>query len=148
MRAPRTERNKYVAAVRELPSRKFLLLGLRTPKAFANRRAPLQDARGYNASTLQRFNGILCYFFTQCCRILIFSSRARAFPVWCLLERLRVYDYGPHYSRTNSQRVAKDPDPRVCGRISIRTNRGDRYLAERFRALPKDGDTPMFQKML
>lgn len=36
----------------------------------------------------------------------------------------------------------------VCGRVPIRTNRDDRYLSEKFQALPKQGYTVMFQKML
>ena len=35
-----------------------------------------------------------------------------------------------------------------CGRIPIRTNRDDRYLSEKFQALPTDGYTAMFEKML
>ena len=38
--------------------------------------------------------------------------------------------------------------PSVCGRIPIRTNRDDRYLSESFQALPQDGYTTMFQRML
>lgn len=39
-------------------------------------------------------------------------------------------------------------DPSVCGRIPIRTNRDDRYLGEPFQALPKNGYTAMFQRMI
>ncbi len=39
-------------------------------------------------------------------------------------------------------------EPSVCGRIPIRTNRDDRYLSEKFQALPKDGYTAMFKRML
>jgi UDP-galactopyranose mutase len=53
-----------------------------------------------------------------------------------------------NYTRKQWQRDAKDLDPSVCGRIPIRTNRDDRYLSERFQALPKNGYTAMFQKML
>ena len=53
-----------------------------------------------------------------------------------------------NYTRKQWQRDAKDLNPSVCGRIPIRTNRDDRYLSERFQALPKDGYTPMFQRML
>ncbi len=53
-----------------------------------------------------------------------------------------------NYTRKQWQRDAKDLDASVCGRIPIRTNRDDRYLSERFQALPKDGYTPMFEKML
>lgn len=53
-----------------------------------------------------------------------------------------------NYTRKQWQRDAKDLDPSVCGRIPIRTNRDDRYLSERFQALPKPGYTAMFEKML
>ncbi len=53
-----------------------------------------------------------------------------------------------NYTRKQWQRDAKELDPSVCGRIPIRTNRDDRYLSEKFQALPKNGYTPMFQKML
>ena len=42
----------------------------------------------------------------------------------------------------------RDLDASVCGRIPIRTNRDDRYLKEDFQALPKDGYTAMFEKMV
>jgi UDP-galactopyranose mutase len=42
----------------------------------------------------------------------------------------------------------RDLDASVCGRIPIRTNRDDRYLAEEFQALPKAGYTAMFERML
>ena len=53
-----------------------------------------------------------------------------------------------NYTRKQWQRDAKQLDPSVCGRIPIRTNRDDRYLSEKFQALPKNGYTAMFQKML
>ncbi len=53
-----------------------------------------------------------------------------------------------NYTRKQWQRDAKDLDTSVCGRIPIRTNRDDRYLSERFQALPKAGYAAMFEKML
>ena len=53
-----------------------------------------------------------------------------------------------NYTRKQWQRDAKDLDASVCGRIPIRTNRDDRYLSEKFQALPKNGYTAMFHKML
>jgi UDP-galactopyranose mutase len=53
-----------------------------------------------------------------------------------------------NYTRKQWQRGAKQLDPSVCGRIPIRTNRDDRYLSEKFQALPKNGYTSMFQKIL
>jgi UDP-galactopyranose mutase len=53
-----------------------------------------------------------------------------------------------NYTRKQWQRDAKDLDPSVCGRIPIRTNRDDRYLSEKFQALPKNGYTAMFRKIL
>jgi UDP-galactopyranose mutase len=45
-------------------------------------------------------------------------------------------------------RHPRDLDPSVCARIPIRTNRDDRYLRESFQALPKDGYTAMFGRMV
>ena len=45
-------------------------------------------------------------------------------------------------------RDPKDLDASVCGRIPVRTNRDDRYFSERFQALPPEGYTAMFQRML
>jgi UDP-galactopyranose mutase len=53
-----------------------------------------------------------------------------------------------NYTRKQWRRDPRDLDPSVCGRIPIRTNRDDRFLDEKFQALPADGYTPMFQKML
>jgi UDP-galactopyranose mutase len=53
-----------------------------------------------------------------------------------------------NYTRKQWQRDAKSLDPNVCNRIPIRTNRDDRYLSEPFQALPKNGYTLMFRKML
>ncbi len=38
--------------------------------------------------------------------------------------------------------------PSVCGRIPVRTNNDDRYFADKFQFMPKDGYTKMFEKML
>jgi UDP-galactopyranose mutase len=53
-----------------------------------------------------------------------------------------------NYTRKQWHRDAKDLDPSVCGRIPIRTSRDNRYLSERFQALPHPGYTAMFEKML
>ena len=53
-----------------------------------------------------------------------------------------------NYTRKQWHRDAKDLDASVCGRIPIRTNRDDRYLAEKFQALPKEGYTAMFERIL
>jgi len=42
----------------------------------------------------------------------------------------------------------RELDASVCGRIPIRTNRDDRYLKENFQALPAEGYSRMFQRML
>lgn len=42
----------------------------------------------------------------------------------------------------------RELDPSVCGRIPIRTNRDDRYLAEKFQALPKHGYTALLENIL
>lgn len=61
----------------------------------------------------------------------------------------RLYEmFFKNYTRKQWRRDPKDLDPSVCGRIPIRTNRDDRYLSEKFQALPKDGYTAMFRRML
>ncbi|MDL5046231.1 UDP-galactopyranose mutase, partial [Oscillatoria amoena NRMC-F 0135] len=52
------------------------------------------------------------------------------------------------YTRKFWRRDPRDLDASVCGRVPIRTNRDDRYLSEEFQALPKDGYTEMFKRML
>jgi UDP-galactopyranose mutase len=53
-----------------------------------------------------------------------------------------------NYTRKQWRRDPRELDPSVCGRIPIRTNRDDRYLNERFQALPAHGYTRMFERML
>jgi len=53
-----------------------------------------------------------------------------------------------NYTRKQWRRDPRELDASVCGRIPIRLNRDDRYLSEKFQALPKDGYTAMFRKML
>jgi UDP-galactopyranose mutase len=61
----------------------------------------------------------------------------------------KLYDmFFKNYTSKQWRRDAKQLDPSVCGRIPIRTNRDDRYLSEKFQALPKNGYTSIFQKML
>lgn len=52
------------------------------------------------------------------------------------------------YTIKQWKRHPRDLDASVCGRIPIRTNRDDRYLREEFQALPKDGYTAMFERMV
>lgn len=61
----------------------------------------------------------------------------------------RLYEmFFKNYTRKQWRRDPKDLDASVCGRIPIRTNRDDRFLSERFQALPSEGYTRMFEKML
>lgn len=52
------------------------------------------------------------------------------------------------YTRKQWQREPRELDASVCGRIPIRTNRDDRFLSEKFQALPTPSYTAMFEKML
>lgn len=52
------------------------------------------------------------------------------------------------YTLKQWKRHPRDLDASVCGRIPIRTNRDDRYLREEFQALPREGYTRMFEKMV
>jgi UDP-galactopyranose mutase len=61
----------------------------------------------------------------------------------------RLYEmFFKNYTRKQWRRDPKDLDPSVCGRIPVRTNRDDRYLSEKFQALPKHGYTRMFERLL
>ncbi len=53
-----------------------------------------------------------------------------------------------NYTRKQWRREPRELDASVCGRIPIRTNRDDRYLSERFQALPAEGYTRMFERIL
>ncbi len=53
-----------------------------------------------------------------------------------------------NYTLKQWRRHPRDLDASVCGRIPLRTNRDDRYLAENFQALPKHGFAAMFGRML
>lgn len=53
-----------------------------------------------------------------------------------------------NYTRKQWRRDPRELDPSVCGRIPIRTNRDDRYLSDKFQALPKNGYTKMFERMV
>ena len=62
---------------------------------------------------------------------------------WELYEK-----FFKNYTRKQWKRDPKDLDASVCGRIPIRTNRDDRYLSEKFQALPAEGYTAMFERIL
>jgi UDP-galactopyranose mutase len=53
-----------------------------------------------------------------------------------------------NYTRKQWRRDPKELDASVCGRIPVRTNRDDRYLSEKFQALPKQGYTRLFERLL
>lgn len=52
------------------------------------------------------------------------------------------------YTQKQWRKSPAELDASVCARIPVRTNRDDRYLRERFQALPAAGYTRMFQRML
>lgn len=61
----------------------------------------------------------------------------------------RLYEmFFKNYTRKQWKRDPRDLDASVCGRIPVRTNRDNRYLSEKFQALPKEGYTAMFRKIL
>jgi UDP-galactopyranose mutase len=53
-----------------------------------------------------------------------------------------------NYTRKQWGRDPRELDASVCGRIPIRTNRDERYLREKFQAMPREGYTRMFERML
>jgi UDP-galactopyranose mutase len=52
------------------------------------------------------------------------------------------------YTRKHWGLEPRDLDATVCGRIPIRTNRDDRYFADRFQIMPADGFETMIRRML
>jgi len=61
----------------------------------------------------------------------------------------RLYEmFFKNYTRKQWRREPRELDASVCGRIPIRTNRDDRYLSDKFQALPKEGYTEMFKRIL
>jgi UDP-galactopyranose mutase len=62
---------------------------------------------------------------------------------WQLYER-----FFRNYTCKQWHRDPRDLDASVCGRIPIRTNRDDRFVTDRFQALPLKGYTAMFERML
>ncbi|MCP9851251.1 UDP-galactopyranose mutase [Cyanobium sp. Morenito 9A2] len=52
------------------------------------------------------------------------------------------------YTEKQWRRSPAELDASVCGRIPVRTNRDDRYLRERFQAMPDQGYTALFRRML
>jgi UDP-galactopyranose mutase len=61
----------------------------------------------------------------------------------------RLYEmFFKNYTRKQWGRDPRDLDASVCGRIPIRTNRDDRYLSEKFQALPEHGYAKMFERIL
>jgi UDP-galactopyranose mutase len=61
----------------------------------------------------------------------------------------RLYElFYKNYTLKQWKMDPRELDPSVCGRIPIRTNRDDRFQSEKFQALPRDGYTRMFERML
>ena len=61
----------------------------------------------------------------------------------------RLYEmFFKNYTRKQWRRDPRELDASVCGRIPIRTNRDDRYLNEKFQALPSKGYAAMFGRIL
>jgi UDP-galactopyranose mutase len=52
------------------------------------------------------------------------------------------------YTLKQWKRHPRELQASVCGRIPIRLNRDDRYLTESFQAMPVEGYTAMFEKMM
>ncbi|NBT90604.1 MAG: UDP-galactopyranose mutase [Verrucomicrobia bacterium] len=53
-----------------------------------------------------------------------------------------------NYTRKQWQRDPSQLDASVCGRIPVRTNRDNRFVTEKFQALPREGYTAMFKRIL
>jgi len=53
-----------------------------------------------------------------------------------------------YYTKKQWNLEPKELSPVVCGRIPVRTNNDDRYFADKYQFMPKEGYTKMFEKML
>jgi UDP-galactopyranose mutase len=62
---------------------------------------------------------------------------------WELYER-----FFKGYTQKQWRKSPAELDASVCARIPLRTNRDDRYLREKFQALPSAGYTRMFERLL
>jgi UDP-galactopyranose mutase len=62
---------------------------------------------------------------------------------WALYEK-----FFKGYTLKQWRRHPRDLDASVCGRIPVRTDRDDRYLREEFQALPAEGYTRLFERMI
>jgi UDP-galactopyranose mutase len=61
----------------------------------------------------------------------------------------RLYElFFKNYTLKQWNRHPRELDASVCARVAIRTNRDDRCLTEKFQALPLDGYTRLFERML
>jgi UDP-galactopyranose mutase len=68
-----------------------------------------------------------------------------------LLSRIGPVLYEKFYRGYTRKQWGCDPrelDPSVCARVPIRTDRDDRYLPQRFQALPRDGYAALFERLL
>jgi UDP-galactopyranose mutase len=62
---------------------------------------------------------------------------------------VRLYEmFFKNYTWKQWRRDPKELDASVCGRIPVRTSRDDRYLSEKFQALPRHGYTRLFERLL
>ena len=52
------------------------------------------------------------------------------------------------YTLKQWKRHPRELDPSVCGRIPVRTHRDERYFEDEFQALPREGYTAMFLRLI
>jgi UDP-galactopyranose mutase len=68
-----------------------------------------------------------------------------------IISQVGVQLYEKFFKNYTRKQWKLDPsqlDASVCGRIPVRTNRDDRYLVEKFQALPKHGYAKLFQRLV
>jgi UDP-galactopyranose mutase len=53
-----------------------------------------------------------------------------------------------HYTKKQWNLWPSELSPEVCGRIPVRTNRDNRYFTDKYQAMPKEGYTEMFRRMI
>jgi UDP-galactopyranose mutase len=107
-----------------------------------------------NRTSLERFYGIELVDDAAACNLLAHLQKPIASPrnsedVCLARVGHDLYEavFRP-YTVKQWGREPRDLDSTVCGRIPVRTDRDDRYFTDDFQALPAEGYTAMFARML
>jgi UDP-galactopyranose mutase len=107
-----------------------------------------------NATTLERWFGVeledetSAFEFLKSLQIPITDTRTSEDVCLARVGRELFEAFFAGYTQKQWGRPARDLAPGVCGRIPVRTSRDDRYFGDKFQAMPADGYSAMFDRML